>query len=205
MLLVVRIFWKEVRPVARMDWEELERTCRSCQRCALADGRHNVVFGVGPKNAEVMCIGEGPGENEDLQGEPFVGRAGKLLDDMLELIDLDRKTNVYIANIVKCRPPQNRDPLNTEQDACIPYLRNQVALIRPKIIVCLGRVAALRLMREDFKISREHGQWMEKSGVWMTALYHPAAILRDPTKRPVTFDDLKSLQEKIRQVCTRTY
>ena len=188
-----------------MDWEELERTCRSCQRCALADGRHNVVFGVGPKDAEVMCIGEGPGENEDLQGEPFVGRAGKLLDDMLELIDLDRKTNVYIANIVKCRPPQNRDPLNTEQDACIPYLRNQVALIRPKIIVCLGRVAALRLMREDFKISREHGQWMEKSGVWMTALYHPAAILRDPTKRPVTFDDLKSLQEKIRQVCTRTY
>ena len=205
MLLVVRIFWKGVRPVARMDWEELERTCRSCQRCALADGRHNVVFGVGPKDAEVMCIGEGPGENEDLQGEPFVGRAGKLLDDMLELIDLDRKTNVYIANIVKCRPPQNRDPLNTEQDACIPYLRNQVALIRPKIIVCLGRVAALRLMREDFKISREHGQWMEKSGVWMTALYHPAAILRDPTKRPVTFDDLKSLQEKIRQVCTRTY
>ena len=152
-----------------------------------------------------MCIGEGPGENEDLQGEPFVGRAGKLLDDMLELIDLDRKTNVYIANIVKCRPPQNRDPLNTEQDACIGYLRNQVALIRPKIIVCLGRVAALRLMREDFKISREHGQWMEKSGVWMTALYHPAAILRDPSKSPVTFDDLKSLQEKIRQVCTRTY
>ena len=194
-----------MQPVARMDWEELERTCRSCQRCALADGRHNVVFGTGCKTAEIMFIGEGPGENEDLQGEPFVGRAGKLLDDMLELIDLDRKTNVYIANIVKCRPPQNRDPLNTEQDACIGYLRNQVALIHPKIIVCLGRVAALRLMREDFKISREHGQWMEKSGVWMTALYHPAAILRDPSKRPVTFDDLKSLQEKIRQVCTRTY
>ena len=191
--------------MARMDWEELERACRSCQRCALADGRHNVVFGVGPKNTEIMCIGEGPGENEDLQGEPFVGRAGKLLDDMLELIDLDRHTNVYITNIVKCRPPQNRDPLNTEQDACIGYLRSQVALIRPKIIVCLGRVAALRLMREDFRISREHGQWMEKSGVWMTALYHPAAILRDPSKRPVTFDDLKSLQAKIRQTCTRTY
>ena len=188
-----------------MDWNALEQTCMGCQRCALADGRHNVVFGVGSRDAEVLFVGEGPGENEDLQGEPFVGRGGKLLDDMLELIDLDRKTNVYIANIVKCRPPQNRDPLNTEQDACIGYLRNQVALIRPKIIVCLGRVAALRLMREDFKISREHGQWMEKSGVWMTALYHPAAILRDPSKRPVTFDDLKSLQEKIRQVCTRTY
>ena len=191
--------------MARLDWEQLEQACRSCQRCALADGRHNVVFGVGPRDAEVMCIGEGPGENEDLQGEPFVGRGGKLLDDMLELIDLDRSRNVYIANIVKCRPPQNRDPLNTEQDACIGYLRNQVALIRPKIIVCLGRVAAMRLIREDFKISREHGQWVERSGVWMTALYHPAAILRDPGKRPATFDDLKSLQSKIRQVCSRTY
>ena len=191
--------------MAMLNWEALERTCMSCQRCALADTRHNVVFGVGPRDAEVMCIGEGPGENEDLQGEPFVGRAGKLLDDMLELIDLDRKTNVYIANIVKCRPPQNRDPLNTEQDACIGYLRNQVALIRPKIIVCLGRVAAMRLIREDFKISREHGQWFEKAGVQMTALYHPAAILRDPSKRPDTFQDLKSLQAKIREVCIHTY
>ena len=188
-----------------MDWNALEQTCMGCQRCALADGRHNVVFGVGSRDAEVLFVGEGPGENEDLQGEPFVGRAGKLLDDMLELIDLDRKKNVYIANIVKCRPPHNRDPLNTEQDACIGYLRNQVALIRPKIIVCLGRIAAMRLIREDYRITREHGQWAEKAGVAMTALYHPAAILRDPSKRPVTFDDLKSLQEKIRQVCTRTY
>lgn len=188
-----------------MDWNALEQTCMGCQRCALADGRHNVVFGVGSRDAEVMFVGEGPGENEDLQGEPFVGRAGKLLDDMLELIDLDRKKNVYIANIVKCRPPHNRDPLNTEQDACIGYLRNQVALIRPKIIVCLGRIAAMRLIREDYRITREHGQWVEKAGVAMTALYHPAAILRDPGKRPETFDDLKSLQAKIRQVCSRTH
>lgn len=188
-----------------MDWNALEQTCMGCQRCALADGRHNVVFGVGSRDAEVMFVGEGPGENEDLQGEPFVGRAGKLLDDMLELIDLDRKKNVYIANIVKCRPPHNRDPLNTEQDACIGYLRNQVALIRPKIIVCLGRIAAMRLIREDYRITREHGQWVEKAGVAMTALYHPAAILRDPGKRPETFDDLKSLQAKIRQVCSRAY
>ena len=188
-----------------MDWNALEQTCMGCQRCALADGRHNVVFGVGSRDAEVMFVGEGPGENEDLQGEPFVGRAGKLLDDMLELIDLDRKKNVYIANIVKCRPPHNRDPLNTEQDACSGYLRNQVALIRPKIIVCLGRIAAMRLIREDYRITREHGQWVEKAGVAMTALYHPAAILRDPGKRPETFDDLKSLQAKIRQVCSRTY
>ena len=188
-----------------MDWNALEQTCMGCQRCALADGRHNVVFGVGSRDAEVLFVGEGPGENEDLQGEPFVGRAGKLLDDMLELIDLDRKKNVYIANIVKCRPPHYRDPLNTEQDACFGYLRNQVALIRPKIIVCLGRIAAMRLIREDYRITREHGQWVEKAGVAMTALYHPAAILRDPGKRPETFDDLKSLQAKIRQVCSRTY
>ena len=188
-----------------MDWNALEQTCMGCQRCALADGRHNVVFGVGSRDAEVLFVGEGPGENEDLQGEPFVGRAGKLLDDMLELIDLDRKKNVYIANIVKCRPPHNRDPLNTEQDACIGYLRNQVALIRPKIIVCLGRIAAMRLIREDYRITREHGQWVEKAGVAMTALYHPAATLRAPGKRPETFDALKSLQAKIRQVCSRTY
>ena len=191
--------------MAKVDWETLEQACTTCQKCALADGRHNVVFGVGVRNAEVMFIGEGPGEQEDLQGEPFVGRAGKLLDDMLELIDLDRKTNVYIANIVKCRPPQNRDPLNTEQDACIGYLRSQVALIRPKIIVCLGRIAAMRLIREDFKITKEHGQWFEKAGVHMTAIYHPAAILRDPGKRPETFEDLKTLQDKIREVCQHTY
>lgn len=191
--------------MAMLNWEALEQTCKSCQKCALADTRHNVVFGVGPRDAEVMLIGEGPGENEDLQGEPFVGRGGKLLDDMLELIDLSRQTNVYIANIVKCRPPHNRDPLNTEQDACIGYLRNQVALIRPKIIVCLGRIAAMRLIKPDYKITKEHGQWVEKSGVWMTALYHPAAILRDPSKRPDTFVDLKELEKKIREVCTHTY
>ena len=188
-----------------MDWDSLEQACLACQKCALADTRTHVVFGVGPRDAEVMMIGEGPGENEDLQGEPFVGRGGKLLDDMLELIDLDRKKNVYIANIVKCRPPQNRDPLNTEQDACIDYLRNQVALIRPKIIVCLGRIAAMRLIKEDFKISREHGQWFEKAGVHMTALFHPAAILRDPRRRPETFEDLKKLQAKIQELCTHTY
>ena len=188
-----------------LDWPDLESACLSCQKCALAETRHNVVFGDGARNAEVMFIGEGPGENEDLQGEPFVGRGGKLLDDMLELIDLDRKRNVYIANIVKCRPPQNRDPLNSEQDACIGYLRNQVALIRPKIIVCLGRVAAIRLIKEDFKISKEHGQWFEKAGVQMMAIYHPAALLRDPRKRPETFEDLKVIQAKIREICTHTY
>ena len=188
-----------------MDFETLKQECLACRRCGLCETRQNVVFGQGVADAEVMFIGEGPGENEDLQGEPFVGRGGKLLDDMLELIDLDRHKNVYIANIVKCRPPQNRDPLNTEQDACIGYLRNQAALIRPKIIVCLGRIAAMRIIKEDFKITKEHGQWFEKSGVQMMALFHPAAILRDPRRRPETFEDLKKLQAKIQELCTHTY
>lgn len=187
------------------EWESLRGECLNCRRCALAETRTNVVFGEGNPQAEVLCIGEGPGEQEDLTGRPFVGRGGKLLDDMLELIDLDRHKNVYIANIVKCRPPQNRDPLNTEQDACIGYLRNQAALIRPKIIVCLGRIAAMRIIKEDFKITKEHGQWFEKSGVQMMALFHPAAILRDPRRRPETFEDLKKLQAKIQELCTHTY
>ena len=163
-----------------------------------------MVFGEGAQNAEVMFIGEGPGEQEDLTGRPFVGRGGKFLDEMLAMIELDR-SKIFIGNMVKCRPPGNRDPLAAEQEACIGYLRNQVALIRPKIIVCLGRIAAMKLIKEDFKITREHGQWFEKAGVQMTALYHPAALLRDPRKRPETFADLKALQAKIREICDHTY
>ena len=190
--------WNAEEDTDMLDWENLEKTCHSCTNCGLCERRHNVVFGVGPRTADVMFIGEGPGEQEDLQGEPFVGPAGKLLDDMLSIIDLNRE-NSYIANIVKCRPPRNRDPLETEQDACIGYLRNQVALIQPKIIVCLGRIAATRIIRQDFRITREHGTWVEKNGIWMSAIYHPSALLRDLTKRPETFDDLLSLREKIRQ------
>lgn len=187
-----------------MDWDELEKECRQCRRCSLCETRHNVVFGVGPRDAEVVFIGEGPGEQEDLQGEPFVGRAGKLLDDMLELIDLDR-TKLYIANMVKCRPPQNRDPLNIEQEACSVWLKRQLALLRPRIIVCLGRIAAMAYIKPDFKITREHGQWTVKDGVMTMALYHPAALLRDPRRRPETFEDLKKLQQAIRDYCTHTY
>lgn len=186
-------------------WEELERRCLACRRCALADTRTNVVFGAGQKDAQIMFVGEGPGENEDLQGEPFVGRGGQLLDDMLSLIGLYRDKNFYIANIVKCRPPHNRDPLNTEQEACIGYLEEQIALVRPKIIVCLGRVAAGRLIKEDFKITREHGQWFRRDQYDITAIYHPAALLRDPSKRPDTFVDLKSIQRRIREVCPGVY
>ena len=183
-----------------MEWEELQSACQSCKRCELFRTRTNVVFGVGPKDAEILFVGEGPGQQEDLKGEPFVGPAGKLLDDMLSIIGLGRH-NCYIANIVKCRPPQNRDPLQTEQDACIGWLRMQTRLLRPKIIVCLGRIAAMKLIQEDFKITRDHGQWFEKGGIWFIALYHPSALLRDVSKRPETFRDLKTLQKKVREIC----
>lgn len=182
-----------------LDWEKLESTCRDCTQCGLCDKRNQVVFGVGRKNADVMFVGEGPGEQEDLKGEPFVGPAGALLDDMLSIIDLNRE-NCYIANIVKCRPPHNRDPLEEEQEACIGYLRNQVALIRPKIIICLGRIAAKRLIHTDYRITREHGVWVHKNGIWVSAIYHPSALLRDVSKRPETFDDLISIRSKIREV-----
>lgn len=180
-------------------WDKLESLCKACTKCGLCQTRTNVVFGVGPKDADILFVGEGPGEQEDLQGEPFVGAAGKLLDDMLSIVDLGRH-NCYIANIVKCRPPQNRDPQEDEQSACIDYLRNQVALIQPKIIVCLGRIAAKKLINPDYRITREHGQWICKNGVWMTAIYHPSALLRDLSKRPETFDDLLSIRGKYREV-----
>ncbi len=188
-----------------MTWEELERSCKRCEKCALCDTRTNVVFGVGNKNARVLFVGEGPGENEDLQGEPFVGRGGQLLDVMLEIIGLDRKKNVYIANIVKCRPPKNRDPLGVEQEACIGWLREQIRLLRPEIVVCLGRIAAQVLIKPDFKITSEHGKFFDVDGVTYTALYHPAALLRDPRKKPDTFVDLKALQEKILQLAPEVY
>ena len=184
-------------------WEILEQECLRCKECSLCQARKNVVFGVGNPRAEIMFVGEGPGANEDEQGIPFVGRAGQFLDDMLAIIGLDR-TMVYIANIVKCRPPGNRDPLNVEQDACIGYLRRQIGLIRPKILVSLGRIAAMRLINDKFRITREHGLWFDIDGMRMMAMYHPSALLRDPGKRPETFDDLKSLQNEIARICERT-
>lgn len=179
-----------------LDWEGLEASCLNCTQCGLCRTRTNVVFGVGSRDTQIMFIGEGPGEQEDLQGIPFVGPAGKLLDDMLSIIDLNRQ-NCYIANIVKCRPPRNRDPQEDEQLACIGYLRNQVALIQPKIIVCLGRIAAKRIIDPDYRITREHGSWIFRNGIWMTAIYHPSALLRDVTKRPETFEDLLSIRDKM--------
>ena len=187
-----------------MDWETLKATCLQCTMCPLCQTRHNVVFGVGPRDAEVMFVGEGPGENEDLQGEPFVGRAGHLLDDMLEIIGLKRD-DVYIANIVKCRPPHNRDPLPEERDACSQWLKKQIEIVDPLIIICLGRIAATSLIDEDFRITRQHGQWFDVDGRRCLAIYHPSALLRDVSKRPETFTDLREIRSEIRRLCPEVY
>ena len=184
-------------------WEQLKHDCADCHNCPLGATRTNLVFGVGDEKAEVLFVGEGPGEQEDLRGEPFVGPAGQLLDDMLRMIGLDR-SRVYIANIVKCRPPHNRDPQPAEQQACSPWLGRQIALLQPKLIVCLGRIAAMALIDPEFRITREHGQWFERDGRRVMATYHPSALLRDPGKRPEAFMDLRELRKEIRTVCTDT-
>lgn len=188
-----------------MEIDVLQQQCLACRRCSLCETRTNVVFGMGVPDVEVMFVGEGPGASEDEQGLPFVGRSGQLLDHYLEAIDLSRETNVYIANIVKCRPPQNRDPLPEESQACMPWLRQQFQCIRPKIVVCLGRVAAQQMMDPGFSISRDHGKFFEKQGTLFMATYHPAALLRYPVNKPAVFGDFVNLREKITQICEHTY
>jgi len=177
-------------------WKQLEATCRGCQNCPLGATRTNLVFGTGNREADLMFVGEAPGQAEDEQGIPFVGAAGKLLDRYLYAVGIPRES-VYIANILKCRPPRNRDPLPEEEEACIGYLREQVRLIRPKIIVCLGRISAMRLIKPDFRITREHGQFVRKGGILMTAVYHPAALLRDPSKKEDMLLDMERIKEQL--------
>ena len=185
--------------------EKTRQKCAECQKCPLGQTRTKSVFSSGAINNKLMLIGEAPGYWEDQKGEPFVGKAGQLLDKIFASVGLSRQNDVYICNTLKCRPPENRDPLGVEQDACIGYLRRQVALLRPKIIVCLGRIAAMRIIKPDFKITREHGQWFEKNGFQMMAVYHPAALLRDPRRRPESFEDFKGLQQKINELCEHTH
>ncbi len=185
--------------------DELRDACLGCERCELAKTRTNVVFGVGDPEARVLFIGEGPGENEDLQGEPFVGRGGQLLDRMLDAVDLSRRRNIYIANIVKCRPPRNRDPLPEEQESCLGWLRAQTRLIRPRIIVCLGRISAMKLIKQDFKVTREHGMWFEKGSIQFMGTFHPAALLRNPNNKPAAMEDFFGLRDKINELCPETY
>lgn len=187
------------------NWQELKNACMGCQNCPLGATRTNLVFGTGNENAEVLFVGEGPGENEDLQGEPFVGRGGQLLDKYLEAIDLSRDKNIYIANMVKCRPPHNRDPKPEEQEECIKWLREQFRLLRPKIIVCLGRISAQKLISSDFKVTKQHGEFFEKGGVLMMGTFHPAALLRNPNQKPAALEDFIKLRSKIEEICDHTY
>ena len=208
-----------------MDWDTLKAECLACRRCELCTDRTHVVFGQGTQTAEVLFVGEGPGQSEDEQGLPFVGRSGQLLDKYLFAIDLDRSKqvfvqqlakymfaidldrskNCYIANIVKCRPPQNRDPLPTESEACMPWLREQFKLLQPKIVVCLGRIASQRMIRTDFSVTKEHGTFVQKNGVWFMGTFHPAALLRQAQNKPAASADFVALREKIHEVCGHTY
>ena len=176
--------------------EEIKRECEQCQKCELCRTRTNIVFGTGNENARLMFIGEAPGQKEDESGIPFVGAAGKLLNKYLDAVGIPRE-DVYIANILKCRPPKNRDPLPAEEDMCIGYLRDQVLAIRPKVIVCLGRISAMRIIKPDFKITAEHGKWFDKNGYSVCAVYHPAALLRDPRKKDEMLADMMMIKERI--------
>jgi len=183
-----------------MTLDELEIKCKNCTKCDLCEGRTNLVFGVGKKDADITLIGEGPGENEDLQGQPFVGRSGQLLDKFLASVDLSRDKNVYIANMVKCRPPKNRDPKPEEQDMCINWLREQFKIIKPKIIVCVGRISAQKLIDKNFKVTQQHGEFIDKNGTLFMGTYHPAAILRNPNNKEAAFSDWLALRDKINEL-----
>ena len=179
-----------------MDWTQLESACGECRGCELYKTRKNLVFGTGNRSADLMFVGEAPGEREDETGIPFVGAAGKLLNKYLDAVGIDRE-EVYIANILKCRPPNNRDPKPEEEDRCIGYLREQVQAIRPKVIVCLGRISAMRIIKPDFKITAEHGKWFDKNGFSVCAVYHPAALLRDPRKKDEMLADMIAIKERL--------
>ncbi len=180
--------------------DKLKTECLNCEKCGLCKTRTNVVFGIGNENADIMFVGEGPGEQEDLQGEPFVGKSGQLLDKYLKLMDLDRNKNIYIANIVKCRPPQNRDPSAEEQEVCINYLREQVKIIKPKIIVCLGRIAAQRLISPSFRVTAEHGNFIKKGSIYFMGTFHPSALLRNENNKIPALKDFQGLREKIEEL-----
>lgn len=185
--------------------DDLKDKCLACTNCTLCETRKNVVFGEGNPTTGILFIGEGPGENEDLQGKPFVGRGGQLLDKFLGYINLDRSKNMYITNIVKCRPPKNRDPMPEEQETCMYWLNKQIEIIKPKMIICLGRIAASKLIKKDIKITREHGIFFDKNGILMTATLHPAALLRNPTQKPLCFQDFLHIKSKLLELNIPNY
>jgi len=177
------------------NWEELEQACLNCTKCDLCKNRKNVVIGTGNKNAKIMFIGEGPGADEDEQGEPFVGRAGQLMNKAFEGVGIKRQ-DVYIANIVKCRPPQNRNPEKQEAEVCMEYLENQINLVNPEKIVLLGSVALKNYLGEEYSITTSRGKWFKKNGIKILPTFHPAALLRDETKKIYFWRDLKEINKK---------
>lgn len=188
-----------------MTIDECRARCLECDACPLRAGCTQVVFDAGRPDAPIWLVGEAPGGGEDAQGVPFVGKSGHLLDQFLEAAGLSRTKNVYITNIVKCRPPQNRDPLPEERDACMVWLRRQFILLRPKIVVCLGRIAAQKLIRPDFSVTREHGHWEEKNGTLFTATWHPASLLRYPENKTASFGDYIEVRNKARILCPELF
>ncbi|MCX7711031.1 MAG: uracil-DNA glycosylase [Clostridia bacterium] len=182
-----------------LNWEELGKACTGCKKCNLGNTRTNIVIGRGNIEAPMMMIGEGPGEQEDMKGLPFVGPAGKLLDLLLDALMI-KNEDYYIANIVKCRPPGNRAPFDEEAEKCLPFLRNQVALIKPKIIVCLGATAMKYIIDKNAKITQIRGQWIERKGYWIMPTFHPAALLRDESKKIPMWEDFKKVAEKLEEI-----
>ena len=180
-------------------WEELENFINICGGCRLAETRLKPVMGRGSRKADIMFVAEAPGSQEDKAGVPFVGPAGKVLDQLLEHAGLARD-EIYITNIIKCHPPGNRDPKEDEKDCCIPYLRYETHLLRPKIIVCLGRVAAQRIIDPNYRITRQHGTWIHRKNCDLTAVYHPSAILRDPSKLEDTKQDFLNIAERLKEI-----
>lgn len=178
-----------------MNWKEFEEKCTNCNKCSLCNSRTNIVLGRGNRLADIMLIGEAPGKEEDLSGEPFVGRSGKLLDSILDEAGLSRE-EIYIANILKCRPPDNRDPKPTETKACIDFLYNQIELVNPKILVCLGKIPATTLIKKDFKVTVEHGNWFDFNGIPITGVYHPSAVLRFPKYKNDWIADFTAIKNK---------
>jgi len=183
----------------RVSWAELSENLTDCRKCRLCEGRSNIVPGEGNPHAQLMFIGEGPGQEEDRQGRPFVGRSGELLTRMIHAIGMER-SEVYICNVVKCRPPQNRNPEPDEAEACLNYLRAQVALVRPKVIVLLGKVACQYTLKEQIFITRDHGRWFERKGTWFMPTFHPSALLRDPTKKRDAWDDFQKIRAKLNEI-----
>lgn len=183
----------------RCSWAELTEQLADCRACRLCEHRNNVVIGEGNPQAQLMLIGEGPGQEEDRLGRPFVGPSGELLTRMIHAIGMER-SETYICNIVKCRPPRNRNPEPDEAQTCLGYLRRQVALVRPKVIVLLGKVACRYTLQEEVLITRDHGQWYERKGVWMMPTFHPAALLRDPMKKKDAWEDFQKIRAKMNEI-----